>query len=69
MPIIIKNNSHHDIYNIVTTKLLKKEIISLPTETVYGLAGIGTSLSAAKKIYKIKKKTLYQKSLFFIVLI
>ena len=47
MPIIIKNNSHHDIYNIVTTKLLKKEIISLPTETVYGLAGIGTSLSAA----------------------
>ena len=64
MPIIIKNNSHHDIYNIVTTKLLKKEIISLPTETVYGIAGIGTSLSAAKKIYKIKKRPLSKKLIF-----
>ena len=56
MPIIIKNNSSQDILDIVTTKLLKNDLVSLPTETVYGLAGLGTSLSAAKKIYKLKKR-------------
>ena len=64
MPIIIKNNSNQDILDIVTAKLLKNDLVSLPTETVYGLAGLGTSLSAAKKIYKLKKRPLSKKLIF-----
>lgn len=64
MPIIIKNNSSQDILDIVTTKILKNDLVSLPTETVYGLAGLGTSLSAAKKIYKLKKRPLSKKLIF-----
>lgn len=64
MPIIIKNNSHQDILDLVTTKLLKKDLVALPTETVYGLAGLGTSLSAAKKIYKLKQRPLSKKLIF-----
>tara|TARA_B100000029_G_scaffold17456_1_gene17898 strand:- start:91 stop:1032 length:942 start_codon:yes stop_codon:yes gene_type:complete len=38
-------------------KLLKKNnIIAVPTETVYGLAGNSYSDSAVKKIYKLKKR-------------
>ena len=35
--------------------LTKGQIIALPTETVYGLAGNAYSNSAVKKIYKIKE--------------
>ena len=34
----------------------KNQIIALPTETVFGLAGNAYSDLAVKKIYKIKKK-------------
>ena len=51
---IIKFNSKNLIKII---KILKKnEIIGLPTETVYGLAGNAYSNSAIKKIFKIKKR-------------
>ena len=36
--------------------LTKGQIIALPTETVYGLAGNAYSNSAVKKIYKIKRR-------------
>ena len=36
--------------------LTRSQIISLPTETVYGLAGNAYSNSAVKKIYKIKRR-------------
>ena len=36
--------------------LKKNGIISLPTETVYGLAGNAYSYSAINKIFKIKKR-------------
>ena len=36
--------------------LTRSQIIALPTETVYGLAGNAYSNSAVKKIYKIKKR-------------
>ena len=35
---------------------MKNNIIGLPTETVYGLAGNAYSNNAVKKIYKLKKK-------------
>ena len=51
---IIKFNSKNLIKII---NILKKNgIIGLPTETVYGLAGNAYSLSAIKKIFKIKKR-------------
>lgn len=34
--------------------LLNDGIIGMPTETVYGLAGIGTSANAVKKIFEVK---------------
>ena len=36
--------------------LRRSQIIALPTETVYGLAGNAYSNSAVKKIYKIKRR-------------
>ena len=40
--------------------LLKNELIALPTETVYGLAGNAFNEIAIKKIFELKKKTLLQ---------
>lgn len=39
--------------------LLKEEIIGIPTETVYGLAGNAYSDTALKKIFAIKKRPFY----------
>ena len=36
--------------------LLNEEVIALPTETVYGLAGLASSEEAIKKIYEIKNR-------------
>ena len=41
-------------------KLLKQgEVVSIPTETVYGLAGDIQNLEAIKKIFRIKKRPLF----------
>ena len=45
-----KNLSKATIY------LQKKQIVGVPTETVYGLAGNGYSKEAVKKIYHLKKR-------------
>lgn len=34
--------------------LLKSGVVAIPTETVYGLAGLGTDSNAVKKIFEIK---------------
>ena len=34
--------------------LVKGEVVGMPTETVYGLAAVGTNASAVKKIFEIK---------------
>ena len=55
-------NVYSNIYSF-NKKTLKKSvnslklgnIVSLPTETVYGLGGNAYSKTAIKKIYKIKK--------------
>ena len=57
-------NIYSNIYSF-NKKTLKKSvnslklgnIVSLPTETVYGLGGNAYSKTAIKKIYKIKKNT------------
>ena len=51
---IIKFNSKN--LNKVIKTLKKNGIISLPTETVYGLAGNAYSNKSVKKIYKLKKR-------------
>lgn len=45
----------HDIQKIISL-LKKEEIAAIPTETVYGLAGIATSYKAVSKIYKLKNR-------------
>ena len=42
--------------NKAKTILKKNDIIGVPTETVYGLAGNAYSNKAVKKIYKLKKR-------------
>ena len=44
--------------------LNKNECVAIPTETVYGLAGIGTSIISARKIYQLKKRPLNKKLIF-----
>ncbi|WP_439480178.1 L-threonylcarbamoyladenylate synthase [Chryseobacterium aquaticum] len=39
--------------------LYKNELVALPTETVYGLAGNAYNESAIKKIFELKKRPLY----------
>ncbi len=57
------SNIHLNIFKFNKKSLTKaikyldnNEIISVPTETVYGLAGNAYSSTAVKKIFKIKKR-------------
>ena len=54
----MKNIYKNSSLNLARAKkiLMKNNIIGLPTETVYGLAGNAYSNNAVKKIYKLKKR-------------
>ena len=54
----MKNIYKNSTQNLNKAKkiLIKNNIIAVPTETVYGLAGNAYSNSSVKKIYKIKKR-------------
>lgn len=39
--------------------LLKNELIAIPTETVYGLAGNAYNETALKEIFKLKNRPFY----------
>tara|TARA_Y100000817_G_scaffold290192_1_gene260715 strand:+ start:1169 stop:2110 length:942 start_codon:yes stop_codon:yes gene_type:complete len=54
----MKNIYKNSLQNLNKAKkvLKKNNIIAVPTETVYGLAGNAYSSSAIRKIYKIKKR-------------
>ena len=45
--------------NIAKEMLLKNELIAIPTETVYGLAGNAYNETAIKKIFTLKKRPFY----------
>mgnify|MGYP001157435703 CR=1 FL=1 len=64
MPTIVKKNNSKNLLKFIKEKLSKKELVVLPTETVYGLAGIGTSIISARKIYQLKKRPLNKKLIF-----
>ena len=64
MTIIIKKNFSPSLFNIIKHKINNQELVSLPTETVYGLAGLGTNIKSANKIYQIKNRPLYKKLIF-----
>ncbi len=55
-------NSHSNIYTFnkkilrKTIKNLSNNVVGLPTETVYGLAGNAYSKSSVNKIFKLKKR-------------
>ena len=57
MTIIVKKNYSSSLFKIIKEKLNNLELVSLPTETVYGLAGLGTKIESAKKDIQIKRKT------------
>ena len=56
MPITLKTKFSFQFYEQITKKIQNDELVILPTETVYGLAGNGLSLKAIKSIYKIKNR-------------
>ena len=64
MPIIVKSNLSKQLIHFLKSKLLKEELMVLPTETVYGLAGLGTNIKAAKKIFLLKERPLKKKLIF-----
>ncbi len=64
MPNIVKSNLSKQLIHFLKSKLLKDELVVLPTETVYGLAGLGTNIKAAKKIFLLKKRPLKKKLIF-----
>ena len=49
------STSSHDAASLLN----KNEIVAIPTETVYGLAGNAFSEKALKKIFKLKKRPFY----------
>lgn len=61
MPITLKTKFSFQFYEQITKKIQNDELVILPTETVYGLAGNGLSLNAIKSIYKIKNRPLKKK--------
>ena len=64
MTIIVKKNFSPSLFNIIKHKINNQELVSLPTETVYGLAGLGTNIKSANKIYQIKNRPLHKKLIF-----
>ena len=64
MPTIVKKNNSKKLSKFIKEKLIKKELVVLPTETVYGLAGMGTSIVSARKIYQLKERPLHKKLIF-----
>ena len=44
------------ILNKTIKYLQKEDVVGLPTDTVYGLAGNAYSVQAIKKIFKLKKR-------------
>ncbi|GIR66686.1 MAG: threonylcarbamoyl-AMP synthase [Pelagibacteraceae bacterium] len=64
MTIIVKKNYSSSLFKIIKEKLNNLELVGLPTETVYGLAGLGTKIESAKKIYKLKERPLHKKLIF-----
>lgn len=44
--------------DVVVDLLLRQEIVAIPTETVYGLAGDATSDEACKQIFRIKGRAM-----------
>ena len=54
----MKNIYKNSLVNLNKAKkiLKKNNIIAVPTETVYGLAGNAYSNKSIKKIYKLKKR-------------
>ena len=52
---IIKKNNNKNILEVVE-RLKAGEVIGLPTETVYGLAGRSDNKNTMENIYKIKKR-------------
>ena len=64
MTIIVKKNYPSSLFKIIKEKLNNLESVVLPTETVYGLAGLGTKIESAKKIYKLKERPLHKKLIF-----
>ena len=49
MTIIVKKNYSSSLFKIIKEKLNNLELVSLPTETVYGLAGLGTKIGNVLK--------------------
>ena len=54
-PILKKNNIENDL-KIAVHRLLKGNLVILPTETVYGIGADATNTEAVKKIFHIKNR-------------
>ncbi len=58
---IIKEKNSKVLYKAIAQKINNNELVVLPTETVYGLAGNSLSIKSIKSIYKIKNRPIKKK--------
>lgn len=54
----ISKNNFKEIINKIANSIQNKEILVLPTDTVYGLVGDVSDKKVVEKIFKIKKRSL-----------
>ena len=52
----IIHSAHMDSYKQAVNLLRAGELVALPTDTVYGLAGVASNAQAREKIYAVKKR-------------
>ena len=61
MPITLKTKFSTHFYEKISEKLNNDQLVILPTETVYGLAGNALSVKAIESIYQIKNRPIKKK--------
>ncbi len=57
----LENFSRKEV-KAVAEEILQGRVVVLPTDTIYGLSAIVTNKNAVKKIYRIKKRVVVQRS-------
>ncbi|HKK54510.1 MAG TPA: L-threonylcarbamoyladenylate synthase [Patescibacteria group bacterium] len=62
----IKKIKYNKVLEIISDSLNKSEIITIPTDTIYGLSALASDKKAIDKVYKVKNRP-YEKKFILLV--
>ncbi len=62
----IEKNKYNKVLEIISDSLNKSEIITIPTDTIYGLSALASDKKAIDKVYKVKNRP-YEKKFILLV--